>query len=214
MAKRLIYLIRHGEIDSDGKKRFIGQTDLPLSEAGLCQARLLQGAIDGLRISGIYCSDLQRSLKTAAIIASKQQIKPVARADLREISLGEWEGRTFEEIRSKYPGEFAKRGEAIATYRPVGGESFLDCSRRVVNAFNDILSSSTGDVLIVGHAGVNRLILSFVLGLPIENIFQFSQEYGCMNLISHEKSGFRLELLNMIAKDEHIGLLAPRRQFY
>ncbi len=45
MAARKIYPIRHGELDSDGKKRFIGQSDLPLSETGLRQARLLQDTV-------------------------------------------------------------------------------------------------------------------------------------------------------------------------
>ncbi|NPV92493.1 MAG: alpha-ribazole phosphatase [Firmicutes bacterium] len=200
MKDRLLYLLRHGEIDTGGKKRFIGQIDLPLNETGKLQARQLQLEFSGFRVGGIYCSDLQRSRVTAETIAVKHRVQPVIRADLREINLGEWEGMPFDEVRRRFPAEFEQRGREIATYHLPGGESFQDCQDRVVAALEDILAASKGNLIIVGHAGVNRVLLSYMLGMPTENIFRINQDYGCINLIGFERGGFRLKTLNRTSR--------------
>jgi alpha-ribazole phosphatase len=199
VSERLIYLARHGEIQPPGThKRFIGQTDLALSEEGVRQARRLGQALGGVRLTAIFCSDLQRSLKTAEIIAEWQSVRPQARSDLREIALGEWEGLTFDEVRQRYPQEFQERGRDIAHYRPPGGESFADCHRRAVAVFEEIRASTAGNALVVGHAGVNRVILCHVLGMPLANLFRIGQDYGCLNLICCGDSGYRVKMLNCV----------------
>lgn len=196
MEQRLIYLIRHGEIERTGGKRFIGQVNFPLSDNGKKQANLIKHALSCVSFNGIFCSDLQRSLDTANIIATKQNTSPTVVKELREIKLGEWEGKLFEEIHRKYPEEFKKRGEDIVYYRPPGGESFHDLSQRVIASFNKVLSQTKGNILIVGHAGVNRMILCHILGMPLENLFVITQDYGCLNVILQARFGFRIRLLN------------------
>ncbi len=88
---------------------------------------------------------------------------------LRELSLGRWEGLTFDKVQWKYPGDYNARGMDIVNFRPPEGESFLDCSFRVIPTFYEILSSTRGNILVVGHAGVNRIILSQALGKPMDS---------------------------------------------
>lgn len=195
---RKIYLVRHGEIAADGRRRFIGQIDLPLSDAGRKQAARLREELSGLKISGIFCSDLGRSFSTARIIGEKHHLEPVARKDLREINLGAWEGLTFDEVCRKYPVDFKRRGEDIVHYRPPGGESYARCAGRVLPALNDIINSTEGDVLIVGHAGVNRIIICRALGLPLQNLFRITQDYGCLNIIALDAGGFRVVTVNHV----------------
>lgn len=200
MDSRLIYLLRHGEVQSVGGRHFIGQVDLPLSTNGLKQADILGHEFSRARLSGIYCSDLERSRMTALAIAGKHRKDPVAVPALREISLGHWEGRTFEEIKRKYPLEFRQRGLDIANYKPPEGESFYDCSRRAVAAFNDIVGQTTGNILLVGHAGVNRVILCHLLGMPLENLFRIAQDYACVNIIQQKDNVFQVKLVNKAYK--------------
>lgn len=181
---RTIYLIRHGKIQlPEDERRYIGHYDVPLDETGIEQARCLQKRLDGARITEAYCSDLSRSRRTAEIIVSDKDIRILARQDLREIHLGEWEGCTFADIERRFPEEFRKRGSDIVHYRVPAGESFDDCSKRVLTAFQNILEASTGNILIVGHAGVNRIILCHIIGVPLQDLFKIRQEYGCMNII-------------------------------
>ena len=196
IQQKKIYLVRHGEIDLEGKKRFIGQIDLPINENGRKQAACLRDKLACRQFGGIFCSDLERSVATARIICERQGAVPVPREDLREISLGSWEGLSFEDVRLLYAGEFEKRGADLIHYRPPGGESFAQCAERVRLALMDILAGSVGDTLIVGHAGVNRMILCGALGMPLENMFQIKQDYGCLNILSSGVTGLKAVTLN------------------
>jgi probable phosphoglycerate mutase len=101
--------------------------------------------------------------------------------DLREIDMGSWDGLAFEEVRRLYPGEFERRSADIVNYRPPGGESFARCAARVLTALDEIIASSYGSILIVGHKGVNMIIISRAKGIPLEDMFKIPQEYGCLN---------------------------------
>ncbi len=194
---RLIYLVRHGAIQPPvDPKRFIGQMDIPLNAEGFRQAERLEQTLRGAPLSAVVCSDLKRSVDTAQIIAKPHQISCIARRDLREISLGRWEGLSFDEVRRLHPEEFRARGFDIVHYRPPEGESFLDCTFRVIPAFYEILNSTRGNILIVGHAGVNRVILSQALGRSLEDLFEIDQDYGRLNVVVHRYPTLEVKLLN------------------
>lgn len=189
--------MRHGKICLEGdQRRYIGQLDLPLSEEGVCQAWNAAKLLTKVELTAIYCSDLARSQQTAAIIAANKGLEVQPLKDLREISLGKWEGRSFAEIARRFPDKFRARGDDIGYYRVPGGESFADCSKRVVAAFHEVMANSFGNILIVGHAGVNRLLLCYILGMPIVNLFRLSQDYGCLNIIQCTDSSYYLKLAN------------------
>lgn len=197
MESKTIYLVRHGKIKMPNNQRsYIGQLDLPLSEEGRKQAQELSSKLSNKKIDAIYCSDLSRCVDTAKEIADKHGIIPKTRVDLREISLGKWEGLAFSEVAQRFPEEFNKRGEDIAHFLTPKGESFADCSIRVQGAFHDILREPFQNIVIVGHAGINRLITCHILGVPLNNLFTISQDYGCLNIIMTGKFGYRLKLLN------------------
>ena len=115
---------------------------------------------------------------------------------MREIDLGEWEGLSFEEVERTYPEEFQKRGRDIVHYQPPGGESFFDCTKRVIPAFYSLLHATRGNILLVGHAGVNRIILCQVLGKSLADLFDIGQGYACLNLIHYEDGTFTAKVLN------------------
>ncbi|HWQ61754.1 MAG TPA: histidine phosphatase family protein [Negativicutes bacterium] len=196
METRRVFLARHGKIRlEDDQRRYIGQLDLPLSGEGVRQAEVMRKML-GQVVTAVYCSDLARSRQTAEIIAGDGGVAVTPRSELREISLGEWEGCTFADITRRFPNEFRARGADIAYYRVPGGESFADCSLRAVAAFHDILGTSAGDIAIVGHAGVNRLLLCNILGLPLGNLFRIGQDYGCINIIKCSEAGYQVQLVN------------------
>jgi probable phosphoglycerate mutase len=206
METRILYLVRHGELILDERHRFLGQLDVPLSPKGEEQARELRECCELGSITRIYCSNLSRSRGTAEIISEQRGTAIISCRGLREISLGLWEGRAVSDIETLYPKEFNARGENIEHYRPPYGESFADCRIRVLAALEEILISSSGDILIVGHAGVNRLILCEALGIPIANIFKIGQDYGCLNILECGTHGYRVKFLNFVPHR-----LAPER---
>jgi len=192
-----VYLLRHGDSRQDDVKRYIGQADLPLNARGRAQAAGWGRELATVPLQRIFSSDLSRSYETACIIAEArgETVQPLAR--FREIDLGGWDGRPMEEVRLLYPFEYAKRGVDMVYYRPPGGECFADVAARVVPLFEEIVRSATGNVLMVGHSGVNKVILCHVLGIPLENLFRMQQDYGYLNVIDYSKKGIRLRGMNL-----------------
>jgi len=196
-SKRSIFLVRHGAVENPGNvKRYIGHTDLPLSADGVRQAEMLGEKLRHARLSAIYCSDLRRSVETALIIGKFHGLEPVAVRRFRELGLGEWEGLSFDEVRRRYPEEYEQRGRDFVNFRPPGAESFMDCACRVLPAFYEVLGSTRGNILIAGHAGVNRILLCQAMGKSLNDLFDFKQDYGCLNLIRYEDFAFELEKVN------------------
>lgn len=193
----MIHLLRHGHIQDGPRKRFIGQTDPPLSSVGRAQAKSWGDVFLGIDLRLVLCSDLQRSRETARIMVRERADLVRVEPGLREIDLGNWDGREMAAIRASSPREWEKRGQNLAGYRPPGGESFADLALRVIPVFEEIEAAIEGQVLIVGHAGVNRVLLCHVLGMPLENLFRLGQDYGRLNLIRRKEAGYQVQGLNM-----------------
>lgn len=198
MKPTVLYLARHGAIISISGKAYIGQIEAPLNDEGVEQAWALRKWLEPVRFTQVFCSDLSRAQRTGRIIVGHRARDIQTKKDLREISLGEWEGFSFREIRERFPEEYAARGRDLEHWRPPGGESFADCRARVMKALQEILDQSSGNILIVGHAGVNRLILCEVLGIPLTHLFTLGQDYGCLNIIDFSGSKTRVQLLNYV----------------
>jgi alpha-ribazole phosphatase len=193
----VIYLLRHGMVEESGQRRFIGQSDTPLAEKGRQQARELHGLLDAVEFEAIYCSDLRRSKETARIIAGNTQVPIHVISEFREIFLGQWEGLSMEFVRSRFPEQWRRRGENIADYPPPEGESFRELQNRVVPAFEAVAGQLRGHGLIIAHAGVNRVILSHLLGMPLPNLFRLSQDYAALNIIEYGIKLSRVLALNI-----------------
>lgn len=183
---RKIYLIRHGKIDTGKDKCYIGITDLPLCTEGVIQAQRLKEFFKNIAIEKVYTSPLIRSVQTANIILEDRNIERELIKEFMEINMGQWEGKSFKYIKTFFPQEFKKRGENIADFIPPGGESFKQLAERVMPIYKAVTENPQGNLLIVAHAGVNRVILSNILSMSLENIFQLEQQYGCINEIYYD----------------------------
>lgn len=160
---RTIYLIRHGKPEfPDERKYCIGRTDLPLSEEGRTQIQALGKTFAGRRIEKIYTSPLKRCRESAAILREViDRSIPIEVVDgLAEIDMGEWDGHSFDEIREQFPAEYAARGADMYDFRPPQGESFADCAGRARTTWNELRMKSRGDILVIGHAGWFRTLIS------------------------------------------------------
>ena len=180
---RTIYLIRHGKIDFAGKKRMIGRTDLPLSSEGIRQAERIQASFYRIPIERAYTSPMNRCVTTAEIAMADKETNVIAVADFAEIDLGLWDDMSVDEIRTHYPDDYAARGRAMDAFTPPEGENFYQLQQRVIPAFESIFESTRGNIAIFAHAGVNRVIMSWVLDLPLRDIFEITQPYGCVNIL-------------------------------
>ncbi len=199
---RKIYLMRHTAVIKPKEKKFIGQTDLMLNSRGIFQAMRLADYFSEIPLAGIYCSSLKRSVDTAEIISRGSKVPLEIIKDFDEINLGSWEGRSFQEIREKYPLEYLKREMDIYNYRIHGGESYADLEERSFGAFKALLENTRGNLLIVGHQGVNRVIISRLLGTDSEDMkpgLLMEMKYGGITVIEKYENSFSVSKNILIA---------------
>ncbi len=188
-----VYLVRHGRVQlPEGERILLGQMDVALTSEGRQFAVDLATWARARGVCRVLCSDLQRSHDTAEVLTSQLELRAEPRKELREISLGEWEGLSFNEVQQRYPDEFRRRGEDIAAYRISGGESFNEVAARAASVLRELAGFAQGPVLIVGHAGLNRCLIATALGLPVGNLFRIAQPYGCLTVLGRSGGEWRL----------------------
>ncbi|OIO00931.1 MAG: hypothetical protein AUJ49_08810 [Desulfovibrionaceae bacterium CG1_02_65_16] len=181
-----VLLLRHGELPQQSPRRFIGQRDVPLSDAGRAQALRWREFLPGMALAGVWTSSLSRCVETSHLALDARAPAPVALDTLREISLGAWEGLTVEEVRQQFPGEYERRGADLERVATAGGESFAQLRDRVWPVLQDIVEhtpAASGPLLVVAHAGVNRVLMAQALGMPLARVFSLGQQYAALNVL-------------------------------
>jgi alpha-ribazole phosphatase len=193
-----LLLVRHGEVEGHGEPRYNGQQDVPLTPRGFQHYRQLTERLRQRPIAAVYSSDLARCLEGAQMLAAAHGLRPVAMRRLRELHAGEWEGRPWSELQVRYPQKWQERLNDIVHYRIPGGENLLDLRERAHSAIAEIVARHPGqEVIVVGHGGINRIILLDALGAPLEGIFSLSQFYGCLNILDYRADGrVTVQLIN------------------
>jgi putative nucleotidyltransferase with HDIG domain len=195
---RTIYLLRHGVPEFlGGTKTCLGRTDIPLSALGVAQGRELGRYFADKSLSCIYTSSLLRSRQTGQLISTG--LVPIKNiANFCEMDMGLWDGIPFSEIRKRWPDTYVQRGED-PTLSPPGGETLLAAYRRFIQAIEAL--PQHGDIVIVAHAGVNRLWLSSILGVPFKRYRSIPQPYGCVNIINSEGKKYHIRSMGQMVSD-------------
>jgi len=185
-----IYLIRHGEVVGAGTPRYNGHADVSLTEFGVSQYYRLQERLADRNITACYSSDLSRCAVGARIIGGHYGLAPVFEPSLRELNIGIWEGLTWEEIKARYPAEWQARLNDIVNFRVPEGENLLDLQQRAMPVMNRIVAAHRGEeVLVVGHGGINRVILLAAVDAPLSSMFSLEQSYAALNIIDYYEDG-------------------------
>jgi broad specificity phosphatase PhoE len=167
-------VVRHGETAFNCEDRLTGQRDIPLSPLGQRQARLVGAYLADRPISVIVCSDLQRTRLTARAIAEYHDLTVEEDPDIREISLGEWEGQTIEEVAARDPELVRNWRQDGVLYAPPGGETLPQVRRRVARALDRWSTRyPDGHVLWVAHGGLIGVLICHLLDIDLNRRRQF-----------------------------------------
>jgi probable phosphoglycerate mutase len=126
--------------------------------------------------------------------------------DLRELYLGEWEGLPRNHVRTCAPDAWKARGEDFAEFRPPGGESFADLQLRATRCIDRMRAEAQGAALVVTHAGVVRVMLCTILGMPLSHLFRIHIDYGGLTVIDYERTSPRVCAVNIrpACGDDHV----------
>ncbi len=181
-----IDLIRHGE--PVGGKRYRGHIDDPLSEKGWAQMR--SAVADHHPWDAIVSSSLRRCCLFAEELAARHQLPLMSDPRLMEIGFGDWEGCTAAELLEDNPDALYQFWSDPINNTPPGAETLRAFEKRVIKGWNDVLKNYAGQhVLIVGHAGMMRMIIRHVLDMPLDRMFRLQVALAGMSRIEVEGEG-------------------------
>ncbi|MBH47473.1 MAG: hypothetical protein CME71_04825 [Halobacteriovorax sp.] len=170
-----IVIFRHGETDWNVEGRLQGSTDIPLNSKGLAQAAQLARTLEHFEFDHIVSSDLSRAYETAAAVARLHKLSVNKDTRLRELGLGQAEGKTLKELELDY-GE-----NPLANYEFKGRESKQSLVIRVNQLVVDLASSGFKSVALSSHGGVVWNWLSQFSGAEnvgrVHNTDAFELEY-------------------------------------
>ncbi len=190
MKATRLHLLRHGQVLGFEDKRYNGQGDIRLTDLGRQQSAAFAGRFQHQQLSAIYSSDLYRCRMAADQIGLLQQVQPEYREELRELHIGTWEGQTWQQLQRDYPDLWQARLDDIVNVSPPSGESLLQMAQRVRPVIKQIISAHEGgEIVIVAHGGVNRVILLDAIGAPLDRLFHIEQDFGCHNIIDYFTDG-------------------------
>ena len=177
MKSYIIHFIRHGAIDETLSGKYIGTTDVPLSEKGRLDLKKLDYEYRYPGTQVVFTSPLKRCTETCKILYP--ELNPLSITALSECNFGEWEGKTAEEL--KNDSDFEKWLAGDNSVKPPRGESNADFTRRICRMFESIveglIKTGTTESVIVTHGGVIMTLLA-VYGLPQAKPFEWTMDNG------------------------------------
>ncbi len=199
----IIYLIRHGETDWNIDLKVQGQKDIPLNDNGINQAQILSDYFENIPIEAIYSSNLIRAYETAKIISKKISKDIIVIPQLQEINMGQWEGNLWDDLKIEYK-DFIHNWENNLENIPIpDGESYGQVQKRILKAFRKIVDNHdlNSQIIIVSHGIAIKVLISYLIGLGIQNVHRFSIDNASISIIEVNdkecnKKIFKLKSLN------------------
>lgn len=186
-----LYLTRHGETEWNSKQRLQGWQDSSLTKNGIEKAHLFKDTVKDVDFDIIYTSDQKRAVETAKIIKGDRDISIKQLEELRELSFGNWEGRTLKDIKSKEADLFNIYLNSPLLYKPSSGETISQLFRRVKLALEIIEKNNDKNVLVVSHGVTIKVIISILKNLDIEDYKEIPVYEGAsLSIFEKEKTSW------------------------
>jgi broad specificity phosphatase PhoE len=174
-----LIFVRHGEVDSNVKRAYLGQKEAPLNALGKRQIAHAAQLFANEKIEAIYSSPLSRALETAKAINKFHHIEIQEAFELTARDFGVWDDLTKEEIAGSYPKEFAAWREDPVNFEIPRGESARQMYIRNANFINKLAGEHMGGkIILVSHLNCIRNGLAFLLGLGLEGVWSFELRNG------------------------------------
>ena len=205
-----LLLVRHGETDWNRQTRFQGQIDVPLNDNGRQQSQKAGAFLQEVAIDFAVSSSMLRPKETAEIILKHHpNLKLELQNGLREISHGLWEGKLEAEIEQEFPGELQRWRLVPTQVQMPEGENLQEVWERSVAAWESIvqaaLTNQLKTVLVVAHDATNKTLLCHILGLSLENFWNFRQGNGAVSVIDYPCGIDGLPVLQAMNITTHLG---------
>ncbi len=196
-----IYLVRHGATENNEAHppRIQGRkSDPPLSATGQAQAAALGRLLASAPLAAVYSSPLLRARQTAAPLAAALGLSVNEVPELTECDVGQWEGRTWEDVAAGDGDAYRRFREDPAVHPYRGGENLAQVLDRVAPAMRELIGRHPGQSLaVVAHNIVNRVWLAELLDVPLSRCRDvLVQHNGGVSVIEARPARAKVLVLN------------------
>lgn len=179
-----LILVRHALTVDNQKSRLSGHIDSSISEEGKEQIDKITNYLKDFDIDKIYTTTSSRTKDTVKKLSELKSIEIIEKESLKEISFGDFEGLTFDEIKDKYPKEFQDMIEKGYEYKYPNGESLIDSYNRVCIELDNIISNNDDrTILICSHGGTIRNIITYLISNSYEYHWNFKIDNGSVTIL-------------------------------
>jgi broad specificity phosphatase PhoE len=166
-----------------------------LNDVGRAQVQRLANQFAGITLDAVFSSPLERARETSAAFAGCVQGGVQYADDLLEVDLGEWTGKSFDDL-ARDPRWASFNTSREITQIP-GGELILDVQVRVVRFLQrQAAQFPHGRVAVVSHGDVLRAAIAYYLGLPIDHMLRFDISPGSISVLRLTQAGAHLLCMN------------------
>lgn len=210
-----IFLVRHGETEWNKTHRFQGRVNLPLNQEGKDHARALAFALKDESLTAIYSSPLARAIETARIIKEFHPSTPFFEEEgFVEMNLGEFDGMEVGDWIAQYQEFFNTWRSTPGSLRMPGGESLQEVQRRAVDALERLTEPypSGSTLLLCSHNFVNRALLCYASGSPLDRFRDFHQDPAALNVLYKRGRQLWTEVVNDVSHLKKFEGVSPRER--
>lgn len=194
-----IYITRHGATEWNMENRLQGSLNSELTDSGVRNAVQLGKRLSDKEFNVIYTSPSKRALDTANLLNTGKSIPLTIIDDLTEISFGDWEGKTQEEIEKDFKEEYDNFWYNPHQYdhRAHNAEAIMAFKSRVEQTMKQIIEANkNGRILIVTHGVVIRAIMSFFWNIPTEKMWDPPVIHGTsLSVVKYDGKHFEKVML-------------------
>ena len=203
-----IIFLRHGQATNNTSRILTGRTPgVPLTETGRQQADYAARMISEMNVSAIYSSPIERAMNTAKIVAQHCSLDVTADDRLVELDMGKFTGTPYDEIFSSHGNIFMKfyNGELEIAHN--GVETFSEVKRRVLSMVDHVSEHHPGqNVVLVTHMDPIKAMLSTILQLSPENLFELVLANASLNIFRESQGKYLLSGVNVMSPSRFEGV--------
>ncbi len=192
--------MRHAQAKNNTERILAGRTPgVPLTKTGIKQAKNIAKYLKPLNISKIYSSPIERAQKTAEIVSKHNSVDYIIDNRLIEIDMGKFTGMPYDEIFANNGNVFLKFYQGETEIAHNGVETFAEVKKRVLDIIDFVTKEHPNqNVLLVTHMDPIKAMLSTILDLKPQSLFELIIANASLTIINEEEGKFSLSGINVM----------------
>ena len=201
----MIIFLRHAQAENNAKRILAGRTEgVPLTKAGIEQAKQIAKYLKPLDISAIYSSPIERASHTAEIVAKNNSLDYELDDRITEIDMGKFTRMNYDDMFAKYGNIFLKFYENDPVIAEHEVETYLHVQRRVRDMVDHIVKKHKNEnVILVTHMDPIKSMLSTVMDLKPKALFELIIANASLTIIKEQDGKFSLSAINAMNIDRY-----------